>query len=202
MWGIAELIVMIEAALISMPAAWTLHDQLDFYVAVGTAALALATVVLAIVSMANISLARRTVANDNIHRQEALAPILTMLMAQEAAATHPDSQIFSLAQGFLIYNDGAGPAIRPSIHFEGHLCGMPRTIDENLSRAIAPRSAAVYLPANTTKLVAPEQIITATLRLDYFDIFGNEYATVYDPNQRITYEWVKPQLVTRSNRDS
>lgn len=162
---------------------WTFYIRLtatgetEFWVAVGTIALAVAT-------------AGMIFQNRRDNRQR-FTPILCIQKEEEEVGIGPVSGI--LLTNLVVSNRGVGPALHISVSLRGAYDDEKLEYDDSLAVAVGAgehvRISAARIRKKRTLGFKPEQFETSLVRLTYQDIFGKHFHTLYTNLRQGHYEW-------------
>jgi hypothetical protein len=180
---------------------WPIEARINFWVAVGTIALALVTTFSLFVTNAVVS------AEDRRH-QQGLAPVVTLSAIR--GYYNDDVRNPRTLEGFAVSNVGLGPALLVTI--EATLETAPSPFNESSSERFVAHVSALPSGANQNVINETwrfdedepppyprlEGLCYMNVQLSYTDIFGNSYKTIYLDEHLSQYHWDPPNsLFTR-----
>lgn len=195
------------------------RDQIDFWVSVGTIAMAILTAVLALATTFTVYESRAFLHAEDIRHQEQYAPYVTL----EIVSDYEKGQQFTLVRGFQLVSRGIGPAIitaykvagiyyRPQFVQQKDVFALER--GESLTLDLDVSGIFWYLPVAHSTVVkvkefeyeagrapggVPDTYIEfGMVVVEYEDVFQNAYRTVYEDFGAGSHRWVKPRIHART----
>jgi hypothetical protein len=152
---------------------WETHDRLDFWVAIGTLALAITTAGSVFVTAATMS--------EEHHRyRQSVAPLIRIGLAKLNAKPGRSS-------GLIAKNIGTGPALHIRIRAEFVDGTTP------FRELVAGLGIGEERSVNIGREVTFSREIYGTIKVSYEDVFGNIYGTEYTNFQKLEFRYIRPE---------
>jgi hypothetical protein len=156
-------------------------QKIQFGLAVGTAALAVANISLVVTAW----VARRS---DERRHGQSVAPLVRIELAMRSK---PKSMV-----GLVARNVGLGPALHISV-IAWHDASASEPLADNIS-ALAIGDKRKISDSVTEQPRPPDRTFYRRVTVRYEDVYGNEYATVYRDFGQLRYEYHRPKKLRPS----